>query len=585
MRINSRRMDADIIRLVEQIQNVVNNDIAVMERVAYELLTRATTADVSVIDRMNTVYKRLEHIAHKPMMDVAEIDRRHRWPVLPSNYALLPHQKVGVEWMFRRSSITNAGMRGGILALPVGVGKTLTLVTYAAMVQGVHVYVCKNDLISTVRADVQKFYPTTKYFLLDQKRNPKPFNLFTGEAVANAGCKLVIVSYNTLVKLAGIAGKIERRTSKSDTESFKTAEEMFRHTWSTVICDESQEFCTDNSTFAAVMALRKHHGFCSTATPVNENTTDIGNQLRFCGLIMPNGVKHYNESMYEQMNLDRNVLYIPKSDMHLTLPPVHHHDVNVTLTQQERYMFEQEKKKTLAIYMQSKKHKVSKLSVQHSLERTRQCIVAASTLCTGKGSVNALDGYGLDPSTEADAYRWLRDDRGTAGMMSSKINAIADIIRHVPRDEKVVVYSRFPAVNDLIEKRLTVEFGAQFDTLRLCTASASSKKREDVLERMRTRESCRVMIMGKSGSVGLNLVWASHLILAEPDWNARNVSQVLGRLERIGQSRHVHVYHVQTPGTMEMNVRRDCEKKRKAADDFMRGVNIDKDDLDTIINA
>lgn len=53
-----------------------------------------------------------------------------------------------------------------------------------------------------------------------------------------------------------------------------------------------------------------------------------------------------------------------------------------------------------------------------------------------------------------------------------------------------------------------------------------------------------LLITADAGGVGLNLQFASRVIIAEPLWNAQAVDQMIARCWRKGQTRQVNVYHI-----------------------------------------
>jgi SNF2 family DNA or RNA helicase len=106
--------------------------------------------------------------------------------------------------------------------------------------------------------------------------------------------------------------------------------------------------------------------------------------------------------------------------------------------------------------------------------------------------------------------------------------------------EKVFVYSTYNDVAELAYERLTAEYKMYFTTEMLRTG----KNYDSVLNRMRTNVASRVMCSGEQGSVGINLLWANHIIIMEPDGNSQKTRQAVARLHRIGQTRPVHVYQL-----------------------------------------
>jgi SNF2 family DNA or RNA helicase len=65
----------------------------------------------------------------------------------------------------------------------------------------------------------------------------------------------------------------------------------------------------------------------------------------------------------------------------------------------------------------------------------------------------------------------------------------------------------------------------------------------------------------KAGNIGLNLVNADHVILADPWWNPAVEAQAIGRAHRIGQKLPVHALRFITRNTVEEKIRRLQERK------------------------
>lgn len=60
-----------------------------------------------------------------------------------------------------------------------------------------------------------------------------------------------------------------------------------------------------------------------------------------------------------------------------------------------------------------------------------------------------------------------------------------------------------------------------------------------------------MLLSGKAGGTGLNLVCSNTLLMMEPDWNPSNDSQVMGRVWRQGQDSHVSIYRLVIASSFE----------------------------------
>ena len=88
-----------------------------------------------------------------------------------------------------------------------------------------------------------------------------------------------------------------------------------------------------------------------------------------------------------------------------------------------------------------------------------------------------------------------------------------------------------------------------------CRYGGNRSKTQDALRRFKTDDSVAVLLIPtKSGSGGLNLTEASHVLLVEPLLNPAIELQAIGRVHRIGQTRETHVHHFLMQDTVEANV-------------------------------
>lgn len=108
---------------------------------------------------------------------------------------------------------------------------------------------------------------------------------------------------------------------------------------------------------------------------------------------------------------------------------------------------------------------------------------------------------------------------------SAKIRHLIAILRSECQKHKVIVFSQFTSMLDLIEPFLRKEnfIFTRYD------GSMRNDLREASLERLRTHAKTRVLLCSlKCGSLGLNLTAASRVVILEPFWNpVSNSSRLL----------------------------------------------------------
>jgi SNF2 family DNA or RNA helicase len=150
-----------------------------------------------------------------------------------------------------------------------------------------------------------------------------------------------------------------------------------------------------------------------------------------------------------------------------------------------------------------------------------------------------------------DFARGILDDYMTLDK-DSKIEKLVSLvaeIRERSSDEKILIYTRHPTTLSYIVERLApqglkiIEFMGGLDREEKSRRVDSFKGGE-----------ADIMISTDCGAEGLNFQFCRNLINYDLPWNPMSVEQRIGRLDRIGQTRDMHIYSFATKGTMEEHV-------------------------------
>ncbi|KAK8233650.1 SNF2 family N-terminal domain-containing protein [Phyllosticta capitalensis] len=151
---------------------------------------------------------------------------------------------------------------------------------------------------------------------------------------------------------------------------------------------------------------------------------------------------------------------------------------------------------------------------------------------------------------------------------STKISRLLDILDKETPDHKVIVFSQFTSMLDLLEPFLR---NAGFDFTRY-DGSMRNDYREASLEKLRNDPSCRILLCSlKCGSLGLNLTAASRVVILEPFWNPFVEEQAIDRVHRINQKVDVVVYKLTISRSVEERILDLQEAKRKLATAAIEG--------------
>ncbi|KAF1941327.1 hypothetical protein EJ02DRAFT_455265 [Clathrospora elynae] len=174
-------------------------------------------------------------------------------------------------------------------------------------------------------------------------------------------------------------------------------------------------------------------------------------------------------------------------------------------------------------------------------------------------------GSEVDSEDETDS-----DESETASDLtpSTKIRQLLAILEKETPDHKVIVFSQFTSMLDLIEpflKRADYNF-TRYD------GSMRNDHREASLQKLRDDKRTRVLLCSlKCGSLGLNLTAASRVVIMEPFWNPFVEEQAIDRVHRLNQTVNVTVYRLSIHNSVEEKILALQEAKRKLANAAIEG--------------
>lgn len=132
--------------------------------------------------------------------------------------------------------------------------------------------------------------------------------------------------------------------------------------------------------------------------------------------------------------------------------------------------------------------------------------------------------------------------------------------RLVQGGHRVLVFTQMTKVLDILEKFFNYH-GYRY--LRLDGAT-KVEQRQALTERFNRDTRISAFILStRSGGLGINLVGADTVIFYDLDWNAAIESQCMDRAHRIGQTRDVHIYRFVSEHTIEENMLRKANQKRR----------------------
>lgn len=142
-----------------------------------------------------------------------------------------------------------------------------------------------------------------------------------------------------------------------------------------------------------------------------------------------------------------------------------------------------------------------------------------------------------------------------------KLQQLDTLMRRLVDDgHRVLIFTQMTKVLDILEKFFNYH-GYRY--LRLDGAT-KVEQRQALTERFNRDTRISAFILStRSGGLGINLVGADTVIFYDLDWNAAIESQCMDRAHRIGQTRDVHIYRFVSEHTIEENMLRKANQKRR----------------------
>lgn len=148
--------------------------------------------------------------------------------------------------------------------------------------------------------------------------------------------------------------------------------------------------------------------------------------------------------------------------------------------------------------------------------------------------------------------------------LSGKTTRLFDLLGTImDNDEKVLIFTQYKEMGQLLVKLLEAEFGLEVPFLH---GGVSRSGRDEMVEDFQHNRSTRVFILSlKAGGTGLNLTAASNVIHYDLWWNPAVEAQATDRAYRIGQTRNVLVHRFITQGTFEEKINQLLLQKKDLA--------------------
>jgi SNF2 family DNA or RNA helicase len=440
---------------------------------------------------------------------------------------LRPYQMEGLNWL----NFLDDYNFGGCLADDMGLGKTLQMIAFFMLQKKKHkgatnLVVLPTSLIFNWQNEIIKFAPSlTVRTIYGSDRVTDLTSLDSFD--------VVLTSYGTLM---------------SDIELLKA------YQFNYVVLDESQAIKNpDSQRYKAVRLLQARNRIVMTGTPIENNTFDLYAQLSFAcpGLL---GSQQQFREVYSipidkfkddqrakelQKRINPFLLRRTKDQVAKELPDKTEIVLycEMELDQRKVYNAYKEQMKEYLNASKSQKKQLDSMFVLSALTKLRQ-------ICNSPALLSEEEFYGDS---------------------SAKINVLMEELLEKHGNHKVLVFSQFVGMLDLIKAELD-KHGLKYAYL-----TGQSTKREKIVSEFQEDDEIRIFLISlKAGGTGLNLTQADYVYLVDPWWNPAVENQAIDRCYRIGQEKHVMAVRLITPNTIEEKIMELQQHKKTLASDIIQ---------------
>lgn len=439
---------------------------------------------------------------------------------------LRDYQKEGLNWL---NFLDEFGF-GGCLADDMGLGKTVQVIAYflAQHEKGntsPNLVIVPTSLLFNWQKEIDKFAPHLKYHLLYGLKRKTD--------------KLKVEKYDIILTTYG--------TLLSDVEWLK------KQTFNIIVLDESQAIKNPNAKrYKAARLLQARQRLLLTGTPVENNTFDLYAQLSFAipGLLgsakrfatdYSTPIDKFQDSKRAQElqhKIHPFVLRRTKKQVAHELPEKTEMIVYCAMGEEQKRVYDSYKlefQKYLAGIDESELHS-SSLHILQGLTKMRQ-------ICNSPALLGDDEFYGNE---------------------SAKLEELMEQIAALKDAHKILVFSQFVGMLDMIKSRLEKE-GIGYAYL-----TGQTRNRQEQVENFQQEDNIRVFLISlKAGGTGLNLTQAEYVFLIDPWWNPAVENQAIDRAYRIGQQNKVIAVRFITPESIEEKILELQLRKRQLAEELI----------------
>lgn len=439
---------------------------------------------------------------------------------------LRDYQHEGLNWL----NFLDGFNFGGCLADDMGLGKTVQIIAFLLSQREkrghtTNLVVVPTSLLFNWQEEISKFAPSIKVWLHYGAERQK-------STTHMSDYEVILTSYGMLL---------------SDIKFLKTFQFNY------VFLDESQTIKNPNSErYKSTRLLQSRNRIVLTGTPIENNTFDLYSQLSFAcpGLL---GSKQYFKDIYA-IPIDKFEFSKRAMELQQKIKPF-------ILRRTKKQVAKELPEKTETVIYCEMNAEQRKIYDAYEKE-LREFIAANDEDDLNRNSMHVLTGL-TKLRQICNSPILLKE--GYSGEHAVKIEILMEQILGKSKDHKILVFSQFVGMLDLIKAELERR-KISFEYL-----TGQTKDRGQKVHSFQNNEDIRVFLISlKAGGVGLNLTQADYIYLVDPWWNPAAENQAIDRSYRIGQTKNVIAVRMICSNTVEEKILSLQKKKNQLAQHLLK---------------
>jgi SNF2 family DNA or RNA helicase len=142
---------------------------------------------------------------------------------------------------------------------------------------------------------------------------------------------------------------------------------------------------------------------------------------------------------------------------------------------------------------------------------------------------------------------------------SGKMDALSELLEDELDGEKVIIFSRFRKMVDILERELTAK---KIKCVRITGGEKDDERKKSQEAFQDENSDVKVVLITMAAAEGVNLQLAKAVIFYDSPWSAGDYLQIIGRMIRIGSIHdRVFCYHLVCPKTIDDRVMKALASK------------------------